>query len=90
VKIVNSAVSKPEPDTGGRAIAAMLALIWIGAGPCSIYLGAVRAALDLTVLGTIATCCGMLWLRVAWTGRGIEWPLGKARRAKPIEVSGVR
>ena len=87
---MNSAVSNANLDTAGRAIAGGLALIRIGAGLCSMYLGAARAALDLTVLRTIATGYGMLWLRVAWTGRGIEWPLGRARRAKPIEVSGVR
>ena len=51
-----------------------------------MYLGASRAALDLTVLGAIATAYGMLWLRVAWSGRPIEWPLGRARRTKPIQM----
>ena len=55
-----------------------------------MYLGASRAAFDLTVLGTIATGYGMLWLRVAWIGRCIEWRLGRARRAKPVEISSVR
>jgi hypothetical protein len=71
-------------------MAAALALIWSAVGVCSVYLGASRAALDMAVLGTIATSYGMLWLRVAWIGRRIEWPLGTERRAKPIEMSGPR
>ena len=83
-------LSKAHLHTSGRAIAATLALIWIAAGLCSIYLGASHAPLELTVLGTIATSYGMLWLRVAWTGRRINWPPGKARRAKPIAISSIR
>ena len=62
-------------DRLSRIVAATLAGIWIGAGLATIGLTWWRRPILLPVLlGLFATGYGLLWARVALTGRRLTWP----------------
>jgi hypothetical protein len=55
-----------------RAVAAVLALVWLGSGKMAVFLGATRGRWQLLFLGPLAIWYGTLWVRVARTGRRLE------------------
>jgi hypothetical protein len=64
-----------ELGSGGRIIAGCLATIWIAAGLAALTIGLwLRPALLLVLLGPLALAYGWLWVRVAQTGRRLQWP----------------
>lgn len=65
----------PGLGPGGRAVAAALAAVWIGAGVASLVLGLRlgRGALPV-ILGALAIGYGWLWVGVVRTGRRRPWP----------------
>lgn len=64
-----------ELGPGGRAVAACLATVWIGAGIAALAVGfRVRPGVVPVVLGLLAVSYGWLWVEVARTGRKRPWP----------------
>ena len=57
--------------SGGRVVAACLALVWIGAGLAAIVVGLrLRPGMLLVLLGWLAVGYGWLWVEVVRTGGG--------------------
>lgn len=52
-----------------RSVAALLALVWIGAGGVSLILALVHARWLLALLAVVAILYGIAWARVAARGR---------------------
>ena len=65
---------------GGRIVAAALAVVWIGAGAAAIVLGAFRRYWVPLLFGPLAVGYGVLWIRVARTGRKLDGPWPKRGR----------
>ena len=67
--------SQTRSDLGpaGRSVAALLALVWFTAGTLAIVLGVRRGYWVAPVLGLLAVVYGMVWARVARTGRRLRW-----------------
>jgi hypothetical protein len=64
-----------ELGSGGRVVAAVLALVWIGAGLATLVVGLrLRPGVLPVVLGTLAVGYGWLWVEVVRTGRRRPWP----------------
>jgi hypothetical protein len=60
---------------GGRAVAACLAVVWIGAGLAAVVIGLrLRPGVLPVVLGALAVGYGWLWVEVVRTGRKRPWP----------------
>jgi len=57
-----------------RVVARALAIAWIVAGAAAIVLGIARHRWLGVPLGLLAVWYGLLWVRVARTGRWIAWP----------------
>jgi hypothetical protein len=66
--------ARSELGPGGRSVAALLALVWIGAGAAAIVLGIRQGMWLRPVLGLCAVAYGALWVQVARTGRRLGWP----------------
>jgi len=63
-------------DRPSRIVAAILAGIWIGAGLATIGAALwLRPSVIPVLLGLCATGYGILWARVALTGRRLTWRL---------------
>jgi len=63
-------------DRPSRIVAAILAGIWIGAGLATIGAALwLRPCVIPVLLGLCATGYGILWARVALTGRRLTWRL---------------
>jgi hypothetical protein len=58
-----------------RVAAALLAGAWLVAGVAAIAVGLVRHRWIGLPLGLLSALYGVLWVRVAQTGRRIRWPL---------------
>lgn len=66
--------------SGGRILAGILATIWIAAGLAALTIGLwLRPAPLLVLLGPLALAYGWLWVRVARTGRRLQWPTRRRR-----------
>ena len=65
-----------EIGPGGRLLAGILAVTWIGAGTAAFVLGVFRHLWVPLLLGPLAVGYGALWIRVARTGRKLDapWP----------------
>jgi uncharacterized membrane protein YphA (DoxX/SURF4 family) len=64
-----------------RWVAAVLAAVWLVAGGATVVVGAtVRPAAVTMIVGLLALAYGVIWSRVAATGRRQEWP--RRRRSK--------
>lgn len=71
----SSDTGRQKLDRLSRIVAATLAGIWIGAGLATIgFALRVRPAILPVLLGLFATGYGLLWARVALTGRRLTWP----------------
>jgi hypothetical protein len=57
-----------------RYVAAALAAVWISAGVAALVLGVLRERWIPVVLAPLAIGYGLLWVRVAVTGRRLDWP----------------
>jgi hypothetical protein len=55
--------------------AALLAAVWLVGGFCSLFLTFARSLWIGLVLGPLAIGYGVLWVRVAQTGRRLRWPV---------------
>jgi len=75
-EIMTEKTSHTRSDLGpaGRAVATLLALVWLTAGALAIALGVRRGYWVAVVLGIVTILYGMLWTRVARTGRRLKWP----------------
>ena len=62
-----------------RVVAAVLAIIWIGAGLAAVALGLRRGEWMPVLLGALAVGFGVVWAGVARTGRYATWPFGRKR-----------
>ena len=72
---------RAELGSADRAVAAILAAIWIVAGVAGLAIGLwLRPALLPLLLSPLALGYGWLWLRVARTGRRQRWPAWNRRR----------
>jgi hypothetical protein len=60
-----------------RAGAAILAVLWLAGGVSAVFLGFTRHLRLGVLLGPLAIIYGFLWVRVAWTGRRLEWPANR-------------
>jgi hypothetical protein len=69
-------VGSPQSELGpgGRGVAAVLAVVWIGAGATAIVVGVRRGSWLQPLLGAFALAYGVLWARVARTGVRLRWP----------------
>jgi hypothetical protein len=63
-----------------RIVAGVLALIGIGAGVTAIGLGSLRRDWRAVGFGVLAAGCGLVWARVARTGRYVGRPSARLRR----------
>ena len=68
-----------ELSSASRTVAAVLALIWILAGVAAALHGAVQHHWPTLLLGPLAIAYGFLWLRVARTGRRLQWPIRRGK-----------
>lgn len=57
----------------GRTVAALLALVWIAAGVAALVLGLGPHRRLGLLAGPFAIAYGVLWARVARTGRRLDW-----------------
>ena len=65
--------------TTSRVIAGVLAVIWIVAGGIALVLGSLRGRWPTAALGLFGVLYGLIWARVAQTGRYVMWPFGRRR-----------
>jgi hypothetical protein len=61
-------------------VAALLAGVWLLAGLLALFLAFARHRWFGLMLGPIAVAYGVLWVRVAQTGRRLQWPVRPHRR----------
>jgi hypothetical protein len=59
-----------------RAVAAGLALVWIGASLTAILWGLRRGVWAVLIAGPLGLWYGMLWVRAARLGRRVHWREG--------------
>jgi hypothetical protein len=72
---------RPELSSADRAVAGILAAVWIAAGFAGLVIGLwLRPALLPVLLSPFALGYGWLWLRVTRTGRRQHWPAWNRRR----------
>jgi len=74
-------MAKTDLGRGGRWVAAILAIVWIGAGAAVIVLSLSHERWAGVVLGLIAVVYGLVWVQVARTGRRLRWP----RRGRTLD-----
>lgn len=69
--------TSPVPELGpaGRVFAALLATAWLLAGVFGLYLAFAQHRWFALVVGPFAIGYGVLWVRVAQTGRRLDWPV---------------
>ena len=69
-------VSSDHSELGpaGRPLAGLLAAVWIAGGIAVIVLGLLRGRWFVLLLGPLCVGYGLLWARVARTGRRLRWP----------------
>jgi len=65
---------QPELDPMNRAVAALLAIVWLLGGLGAVCLGLARQQWLIAIMGPLAIGYGLLWVKVAWTGRRLRWP----------------
>ena len=63
-----------ELGPAGRPLAALLAAVWIAGGIAVIVLGLRHGRWFVLLLGPLCVGYGLLWARVARTGRRLRWP----------------
>ena len=56
-----------------RVVAAVLAVIWIAGGIAGLFLSIKSNHIKFIVISLLALAYGGLWVRVAQTGRRLEW-----------------
>ena len=64
-----------EVGTGSRVFAAVMAIVWIGAGIYGVYDGIRTGPWYIAAIGSAAVIYGALWGNVARTGRLGRIPL---------------
>ena len=67
----------PRTELGpvNRTIAGLLALIWLLGGLLALYTAFTRHRWIALVVAPLAVGYGVVWARVAWTGRRFQWPI---------------
>jgi uncharacterized membrane protein HdeD (DUF308 family) len=73
---------RDELSPVNRTVAAVLGLIWIVAGVAAALYGVVQRRWPALLLSPLAVAYGFLWVRVARTGRRLQWPV-RRRNARP-------
>ena len=56
-----------------RAVALVLALVWLGAGAAAIVFGLSHGRVVVVIVAAMAIVYGLLWLRVAARSRLLTW-----------------
>ncbi|HYY62161.1 MAG TPA: hypothetical protein VE756_12275 [Burkholderiales bacterium] len=56
-----------------------MAAVWIAAGVAALVFGLLRAHWIPVVLAPLAIGYGIIWVRVARTGRQLQWPRRRDR-----------
>jgi len=65
---------RAELSLVNRTVAAVLAAVWIGGGLAAALLGLAERRWLPLLLGPLAIAYGLVWVRVARTGRRLKWP----------------
>lgn len=63
-----------------RTAAALLALIWIAGGLAGLWISINKNRIILIIISLLALAYGGLWIRVAQTGRKLDWPLLRGKQ----------
>jgi hypothetical protein len=69
-----SANAKREFGPVNRAVAGLLALVWLGAGGAAVVFAIAQHRWWMLALGVLAVGYGTMWIRVAQTGARLRWP----------------
>jgi len=56
-----------------RAVAVVLAFVWLGAGIAGVVAGLGRGQVVVVIAAVAALVYGLIWLRVATRGRLLSW-----------------
>lgn len=59
-----------------RVIATLLACVWLAGGAWAVAQGVLRGAPLPVLIGAVALWYGLVWARVAYAGRRLQWPDG--------------
>jgi uncharacterized membrane protein HdeD (DUF308 family) len=73
---------RAELNRASRTVAVVLGVIWIVAGVTAGLYGVVQRRWPALLLGPLAVGYGFMWVRVARTGRRLQWPV-RRRKARP-------
>ena len=65
---------RAELSPVNRTVAALLGFVWIVAGANAAIVGVVQHRWPALLLSPLAVAYGFLWVRVARTGRRLQWP----------------
>jgi hypothetical protein len=65
---------KPEFGPANRAVAVLLAVVWLTAGTAALFIAVAQHRWWGIALGGLAVGYGTLWIRVARTGARLRWP----------------
>jgi uncharacterized membrane protein HdeD (DUF308 family) len=66
---------RDELSPTNRTVAAVLGFIWIVAGVSAAIGGMMKHRWPALLLSPLAIAYGIVWLRVARTGRRLQWPV---------------
>jgi hypothetical protein len=64
----------PALGRASRILAGVLAAVWVGAGALVLASGIARREWRPALVGAAGVLFGLLWVRVARTGRYVAWP----------------
>jgi len=70
---------QPALGRADRAVAALLAAVWLIGGLFALFLAVAQQRWLGLVLGPLAIGYGVLWVRVVQTGRRLRWPARRGR-----------
>jgi hypothetical protein len=73
---------RAELNRASRTVAVVLGVIWIVAGVTAGLYGVVQRRWPALLLSPLAVGYGFMWVRVARTGRRLQWPV-RRRKARP-------
>jgi len=65
---------KREFGPANRAVAALLAVVWLAAGTAALFIAGAQRWWWGLVLGGLAVGYGALWISVVRTGAPLRWP----------------
>jgi len=65
---------KREFGPANRAVAVLLAVVWLAAGATALVIAVAERRWWGLLLGGLAIGYGALWVRVAQTGARLRWP----------------